>query len=310
VSPQLVTRRIVSQHRFSALLWAFSIVLWAVPRRVEAQTTSSVPSPCAAHVTGDYTVSQGFTYLQQSRTAPLASNSESTPLALDFWVSGCLKIDVSPTLGKWVEKQGSQRQSSFGDTTASASYTLTNLTFLPFHPSVTAAYLVKVPTSSAAVSPNRQLEHTVTAQFQGTIISRKNKELAKVQAYLKQPAKSADVPVLIVGLEPGIDILGQNSGGSTLRAVLNLSASYTPDYKSLSGITHWSIDSRTGCFGPSQSTASSCSETLSVSHKWPAPNLKLQMGSRIGLTPYDPRFGVVGSLAWSGSLWRGRGAKR
>jgi hypothetical protein len=229
---------------------------------------------------------------------------------LDFWASGCLKIDVAPTLEKWVEKQGSQRQSSFGDTTASASYTLTTLTFLPFNPSVTAAYLVKVPTSSAAVSPNRQLEHTVTAQFQGTVISRKNKELAQVQAYLKQPTKSADVPVLIVGLEPGIDILGQNSGGSTRRAVLNFSASYTLDYQSISGIPHWSIDSKIGCFGPSQSTATSCSETVSVSHKWPAPNLKLQLGSRIGLTPYDPRFGVVGSLAWSGSLWKGKGAKQ
>ena len=310
MSPLPVTRRTVCPHHFFALLWASSIVLWAVSGKVEAQNSSSAPSPCAAHVRGDYTVSQGFTYLQQSRTAPLASNSESLPLALDLWASGCLKIGVAPTLEKWVEKQGSERQNSFGDTTASASYTLTSLTFLPFNPSVTAAYLVKVPTSSAAVSPNRQLEHTVTAQFQGTVISRKNKELEQVEAYLKQPAKSADVAVLIVGLEPGIDILGLNSGGSTNRAVLNLSASYALDYQNISGITHWSIDSKTGCFGPSRSTATSCSETLSVSHKWSGPNLKLQLGSRIGLTPYDPRFGLVGSLAWSGSLWKVKGVPK
>jgi hypothetical protein len=308
VSP-LLSRRCLS-IKTRTIRWIVLALLSTISAKADAQTSTSNSSPCAAHVRGDYAVSQGFTYLQQSRVASLTSNTESLPLALDFWVSDCLKIDVAPTLSKWVEKQGSSRQSSFGDTTASASYTLTTLPFLPYSPSVTAAYLVKIPTSSAAVSPNRQLEHTLTAQLQGIVISHANKQLEQVAAYLKQPAKSADVPVLIVGLEPGIDILGQNSGGSIHRAVLNLSASYTLDYQSLSGIPHWSLDSKTGCFGPAHLTATSCSETLSVSHKWSSPQLKLQFGSRIGLTPYDPRFGLVGSLVWSGSLWKGKGGAK
>jgi len=166
--------------------------------------------------------------------------------------------------------------------------------------------LVKFPTSSASVSPNRELEHTLTASFQGIVLKGRNAELDKVANYLNQPSKQ--VTILVIGLEPGVDILGINAGGTTQRAVLNLSATYYPDYAKVSASVkpHWRIDSKIGCFGPSQTTATSCSETLSVSHMWPS-KLTLQFGSRIGLTPYDPRFGIVASLAWQGSLRKGAG---
>jgi hypothetical protein len=222
------------------------------------------------------------------------------PAALDLWPTGCLDITVTPSLFKSVDNQGATRQTSFGDTTFAASYKLAQLFVRNHRLFVVPAYLVKVPTSEPLVSPNRQLEHVITTQFLADIWHYSNQTMNLLAG--KQVAN----PILTLGLEPGIDVLGLNKGaGQTERVVLNMIAAYVIDHRGIGAPGNWTLNSKTGCFGRGRTVATSCSETVQVAKKWSECSCKASLGARIGLTPYDPRFGMVANFQWKGALWKG-----
>jgi hypothetical protein len=238
---------------------------------------------------GQFSVSSGFSYAQQSRRATTTSNTESLPNGFAFVLTHRISVQASPSIFKSVEKSGQSRNSGFGDTNFAASCYLTRPDASHTFAAV-LGYVVKVPTSDRLVSSSRELDHVITVNLQDTPKSYKR---------------------LGLQLEPGVGFFGKNTGGDLTKAVLSLRESFVINPTGAVLGNKWTFKNETACYSAASKSPADCSDTLRLSHIWRllSGTIEVVGGPKIGLTPFSPRIGFVVSVSRAGSFLTARPKK-
>jgi hypothetical protein len=225
---------------------------------------------------GDFQLSYGYNYGLGARKDILSSNKESAPAKFAFFFSPRFSVRVEVSSIKSQRTEGQARNTGAGDTTFGTNFVLVTEDPQKKRPALAIDYSAKAPTACKGLGSG-EVDHQLLGILSRSCTKRLYGEI-DAGAYIAGVAQGASTKSGLVSVI-GTSGVGHDNGGDFRWAVLE------------------EVDLGTAVQGSPTSLTSTTLLSRILSSKW-----TLVGGINVGITPFDPKFGLTLGIKYSGSF--------
>jgi hypothetical protein len=229
------------------------------------------------HTLGEFKISYGINYDQQSRASTTSSDKESGPGSFQVWLSSRFAMHVSSSTFKSAGYSTKARQTGVGDVAIGGLFQMFNEDIQGIRPALSLDYTAKIPTADKAVGGSGELDHQVKGSLSKAFSTRSSAQL-----------------------DSGIYLTGKSVGGYAPRAIVaaavQVGLGHPPNDRFV-----WTLSNEFNSASSYQLGPADLYHNIALQRKLPG-GFALRSGVKVGLTPYTARFGLFASISYSGHL--------